>query len=258
MSRQLSRRVIKPGTADTVARPLPLETVGRKTGQEGIAHASNMEVLPKHGLISREQLRRIFSDEFEAAFEEARKAGLEAAREEVALELAEAETRNSESMRLIEEREEKLLLENAEQLKHVIEALSAQRGAIFKQAEATVVELVFACLVKILGDAAIEGALIPKLVANVVDTLPNDELLTLRLSISDHALLDEATALVDRKGKPIKVRLKADPDLKIGDCVIENDRGQLDAGLDRQLTGLREVLLKTHERVTVQDERENS
>lgn len=244
MSEGMAPKTMRRKSSEDLARPLPLESVA-SVPQGG--SATEVVALSNHGLISRERLRHIYAEDLAVLMAEAREAGLEEGREQAALEAAAASTRESEARRRVEELAAEELREKLGQLDGVIGALQSQRGAVLHDAEEAIVELMYACLTHLLGRLAVEGDLIQALVSKALEDIPASEPLTVRLSLGDHAALAECGGL-DRMVEGRVTRFIADAKLRTGDCMIESARGTLDCGLERQLSGLRDVLIAVAQR----------
>jgi flagellar assembly protein FliH len=70
-----------------------------------------------------------------------------------------------------------------------------------------------------------------------------DEKVLIRLHPSDHALLKKGGALPDELPTGATLSWVGDPIVALGGCVIEAEKGELDARLETQIQRLREALV---------------
>lgn len=128
------------------------------------------------------------------------------------------------------------------QLEALIEKLGLSLASGLDGLEDIAVAVAFESVVKILGSAMATPQGVRALVGQAVDRAKRHEKLAVRLSPEDFCLLmqeSQDTHWLDRPG----VELQPDEQVAVGDCVVHTDRGQLDAGLETQLSALRQVLL---------------
>lgn len=238
MSVDMKTGTIRRKAPEDLARPLPLETVSGGTAATG---AQEIIALPHHGLISRERLGHLYAQDLAALAEEARRGGYEEGLSQALAESVESDARESEVRRLAREEADAQLTEKLVQLDGVITALGAQRDALLQEAEGTVIELMYACLTRLLGTMAVDGELIQGLVSKALEGQSGNTSLNVRLSLNDHAALAECGGL-ERMPEGVQVRFIADPKLHLSQCLIESPRGTLDAGLEQQLAELKAAL----------------
>jgi flagellar biosynthesis/type III secretory pathway protein FliH len=111
-----------------------------------------------------------------------------------------------------------------------------------REVEAGAIDIAYAAVLRIIGGAAGNRAMVAALVRGLLEQLPERRLLSLHLSPSDHALLEDDLASLPLCGAAVV----ADERVDIGGCIIETDAGSLDGRLETQLAGLRDLLLSLH------------
>lgn len=184
----------------------------------------------------RRELAAAFAPELDAlraaAAEQGRREGEQALEAAVQARLAEHDAAHAEHLEAATQR----LEEARATLLRAAEALREQRAMQLRELEADCIEVAHAALLRLLGARAADGSLLPDLVRNALEQLGTQRVQRIRLARADLARLD-TTALA------AGLELVPDEALAPGDCVIETNRGALDASLERQLAGLRAALL---------------
>lgn len=134
--------------------------------------------------------------------------------------------------------------EQCERITSVTATLVQAKLAVLDDAEDMLVEIAFEALCRILADKLAERATVATLVAQLVQQEREPELLRVRLHADDIALLQ-----ADGDGPRLdpRIRLEADPSIRLGGCAIDSQRGTLDVRLDLQLERLRDALLATRQ-----------
>lgn len=186
----------------------------------------------------RASLREAFAEELEELEEDARKDGLLAAESQVKDRLRVLE----DEQRLWQEKEtQKGAEQNAGQTAALEAAVSAFRetaAAVSASAEASALTIAYAAVTKMLGELAGDHALLTRLVSQALKEHALTGAFTLAVSPADHARLP---ALPDAAA----LECVADEGLKAGDCVIRFANGRIDAGLEQQLSVLKNVFLES-------------
>lgn len=127
-------------------------------------------------------------------------------------------------------------------LRQLVEALEHAHAQALAKLEDDVGEIAFAAVCQIAGDEAVGEALVRGLVGRACAALRRDGSCTVRLHPDDLARMDTAFG-AGAGDAPSTLRFVADPDLDIGDCVVQTERGEIDASLSTQLSRLHAVLL---------------
>lgn len=191
---------------------------------------------------SREQtlagLRQAFAGELAQLEEQARQRGLAAAREESAKALEQHQQRLTRQWQDKQAELDKSLEHQGRQLAELTRALEQQRETLLHAMEPVVARLGLAVATRLLGQHADSASLVAALAARAIDEYRLKEPLRIRVNSADHArlrgLLDDEQALA---------AYQVDQTAKVGACVIEHGLGRLDAGLDTQMSALRQALL---------------
>jgi len=215
-------RRLTPDHLEADARPL---RIGLPAGERASASVHGLST--PSGPTMQEQL--------EAAFAKAKEQGLadgrQAAEAELAKRVQAAETR-------LRETTDAALKKLDEQRAHLLKLATSIEAAVSRHAldsEELAVEVAYAALVRVLGDAARERSLIPDLCRTIIREYGHPTA-TLRVSDADLPLLAE----VD-----LGVPVEADRRLSAGEAVIDTARGQFECGLDVRLAAIADVLAGT-------------
>jgi flagellar biosynthesis/type III secretory pathway protein FliH len=110
-------------------------------------------------------------------------------------------------------------------------------------AEDEMVEVIFASVTKILGDAYIDAETVVAAVKQSIKQLVNRDRLVIHLSAEDKRLLDE---VANGRGEALfgaKVDIVADERIELGGSLLQTGSGGLDARLEIQMQQLRDCLL---------------
>lgn len=171
-----------------------------------------------------------------AIHEQARQAGLEAARQDLEAELARRQEElrahhaaiSADAMRTLEA--ERASMKAAAQ--ELARAVEAHR----EQCEALAVEAAYVALTRILSARAGDRTLVADLCRQAIEGLRAQRVIV-RLSPDDAAQLGPGE--IDSR----QVEVVADAQLVNGQCVVESERGSIDTGLDVRLEAIRRAFL---------------
>lgn len=112
-------------------------------------------------------------------------------------------------------------------------------------AEEVMVNIAFAAVCKMLGDTAFSPGAIKHWVQQAQLSVLRHEKVVVRLHPADLAALQGTTVLDGVAADAVS--WVADKSLQMGGCVLETERGGLDARLETQVQGLRAALLAARE-----------
>lgn len=119
------------------------------------------------------------------------------------------------------------------------QALSSQ----FQGVEDVMVEIAFAAICKILGQTAFTQEGIRSLVRQASADMLRLERIVVRLHPADLAALRSSALLDSVLSNASQISWLADNGVQMGGCLLETERGDLDARLETQIARLREVLV---------------
>lgn len=109
----------------------------------------------------------------------------------------------------------------------------------------TAVEIVHAAVVKILGEGLSDKEVALAAVREALRRCKDRSRLLLRVAPGDLEMLNEMRASLLEGMNAGQVDIIADERVELGGCVLESAAGNLDARLETQLQGLREILLQS-------------
>jgi flagellar assembly protein FliH len=222
------------------------------SGHEGTLSASStrqVEPVPsvqpnQVQALTREQLERLESElrqqyrqEYENALQEAR---VQLEQEAYAHGFSKGE---EDARRTVAEQTDQHCRQQIERLLDLIRSVDeAKRNAIDAQ-EDLLVEIVFAAVCRIMGDAATTREGILGIVREAASHCSDRDRLMVRLNPQDWELMQQSAD--DRQALELdgRIVLERDLSIKAGGCVIESEAGTLDARLDTQLESMRNALL---------------
>jgi len=214
-------------TPDRLECAMPLR-LGQPAGVVASAGATSSAAAPAStGPTMQEQLEAAFAKAAEQGLAEGRKA----AEAELAKRVQAAEARLRESTDAANRKLEEERARLSELCKSLRDALA--RNAL--DCEELAVEVGYAALVRVLGDAARERSLMPELCRTIVREYGHPSA-TLRVSDADLPLLADTD---------VGVPVEADRRLSPGEAVIDTARGQFECGLDVRLAAIAEALSST-------------
>lgn len=235
----LEPAILRGGVLSEEGRILTLVPELGRAAQPAVSHE-----LPAAG-VKAATLAEQHAAELAEVFSEARGRGYLEGRQAAEQECAAALRRAEGEVQARSERHQHELQATAARLAMLIQALESERQELAREMEAAALELALATLRKIFGTAA-AGSFTPELVRTALEEVDKNRPLRIRLSPPDHAsLLALGAAGADLGGH---AEFIADSTLGPGDCLIENSRGSLDASLEAQLRGLKELLVATYQR----------
>ncbi len=134
--------------------------------------------------------------------------------------------------------------EQMDQLALMLEQLTQAREESLLVAEADLVEVVFASVVKILGETLVGQDAVIAAVRQSIKQLVSREGLVIHLSPKDKALLEALTDQKQEKPFGESVEIVADERIELGGCLLQTPSGGLDARLEVQLRQLRDCLVE--------------
>ncbi len=183
-------------------------------------------------------LRQAFAAELAQLEEQARERGLAVAREESAKALSQSQQRLNREWQDKQAALDKSLEQQRRQVAELTRALEQQRETLLQAMEPVVARLGLSVATRLLGQQAHSTTLVAALATHAIEEYRLKAPLRIRVSSADHArlrsLLDDEHTLS---------AYQVDPAANVGACLIEHALGHLDAGLDTQMTALRQALL---------------
>jgi flagellar biosynthesis/type III secretory pathway protein FliH len=130
-----------------------------------------------------------------------------------------------------------------DQLAEITDQLLKAKADTIAAAEEEMVEVVFASVVKILGDAFLHTDAVVAVVRQSIKQLVNRDRLVIHLSPGDKRLLDDLARDREEALFGDKVEILADERIELGGCLLQTQSGGLDARLEVQIQQLRDCLL---------------
>jgi flagellar assembly protein FliH len=141
--------------------------------------------------------------------------------------------------------------EAREQWADHLERLAALCGAVDAALEGqilgvedTMVEIAFAAICKVAGQAAMTQEGLRNIVREAMQVIISREAVVIRISPADYAMLQASPTPERAIVEGIKVEVAADERVTAGGCLIETTGGTLDARLEIQLRELLETLIR--------------
>lgn len=137
------------------------------------------------------------------------------------------------------------------QIGQLLQSLSAEKEAFFKQVELGTQELLTAGLIKLNHELdQRDHAVIEKVVKNVFAILGNESQLVLRLSPSDYQLAKDKVELwLPLDSNQVSVEVVEDPRLDAGGCRLETEAGAIDARRSHMTSHLAEIIGQAFEQM---------
>lgn len=139
-----------------------------------------------------------------------------------------------------EQAAKKAVAEQIERLLSVTAALHQAKAGIIENAEDLIVEIAYAAICRIIGQAAATPAAVASMVGQLLLSLRERDQLAVRLNPQDLELVRQAPDFVALSQQ---AALRADASIRLGGCIVDSDGGSLDARLETQLARLCETLL---------------
>ncbi|MES9938920.1 MAG: FliH/SctL family protein [Candidatus Thiodiazotropha sp. 6PLUC2] len=211
--KQVSKESVKKWEADLHASSLArseLESELRNT-QERVAQT---EKELQRLLTDIDELRR---DATEAGRESGYRSGIEEARTELA--------------------------QQGERLQELIKKITIAHEDSLSLAEEDIVEVVFASVTKILGEALVKPDTVIAAVKQSIRRLVSRDRLVIHLAPKDKRLIEDVVAGKEEEIFGIAVEIIADERIELGGCLLQTSTGGLDARLELQIQQLRDCLV---------------
>ena len=130
-----------------------------------------------------------------------------------------------------------------QRLEEIIQKFNQSRKDAFDLAEDEIVEVVFASVSKILGEAFVSADSVIASVKQAIKQLICRDRLVIHLSPKDKRLVEEAVAGDTEEIFGTAAEITADERVELGGCIIQTRTAGLDARLEIQLQQLRDCLL---------------
>jgi flagellar biosynthesis/type III secretory pathway protein FliH len=173
----------------------------------------------------------------ELGYEEGLRQGLAQAEQRLAAAQRDLQARAEQDMEALRRRLADSQQQEVARLKELATSLQDVLAAHLAALEKKAAQLAFAAVCKILCAPQERAQVLQAVVEGQLASFRQQGRLTVRLNPSDHQLI-EASAQASAAWQWV-----ADPRLRPGDCVIDQAAGQVDLGLDTQLTRLRDTWL---------------
>ncbi len=125
----------------------------------------------------------------------------------------------------------------------VVDGLHQSRAQLLEEQEDTFVEVIFAALTKILGEAMTTPDATLAVVREVIQHTTEGGRWVVRISPADHHLLSQCRQQLSEECGGLPLELIPDSRVELGGCILEGNAGSLDGRLEVQLQRLRETLL---------------
>ena len=145
----------------------------------------------------------------------------------------------AKGMEMAEQAARQAVAEQIERIDSIMEALSQARVDLVEGAEDMMVEIVYAAVCRIIGEAAPTRAGVSGMVDQVLASFKERDKLVVRLNPQDFELLQQVSEVP--RGR--EAALRADTSIMLGGCIVESSNGFLDAKIETQLTRFGEALL---------------
>lgn len=146
-----------------------------------------------------------------------------------------------------DESQEKVSADSQEQLaalRTVAENAQAGYQDIMQQAEDDLVETVFAAVARIIGNELVKPESVASVVRDTAKQVVDARELIVKLSSADYQMINDHGLTLFGEGERISnIRVVADEAVELGGCILETEKGGLDARLEVQLERLKQVLL---------------
>lgn len=140
----------------------------------------------------------------------------------------------------------KMIDEAVARVDGLLGSIAQQSRTPFADEEGAIVEIVLVALARVLGATLARREHAIEAVRQALGEYADRQVLTLHLSLEDHAYLAEAGVRFD--GLP-QLTVVASPKVDIGGCLIETSNGIVDARIETQLERIRAILVHTRETV---------
>jgi flagellar biosynthesis/type III secretory pathway protein FliH len=222
----IKQRAITPDNPTSI----PLEQRYAMEGSNQTAPPSSANSEPGKPVLSKEELKALYADEWQAC-------------EKALLEQLEAEHRQTVDATL---EKEKVALKEAwqediAQLQSVIKGIEQFKEKKLTDMESVCVEVVFASVLKLIGQAVADKSLITDIVAATMAEASALHCLFVAISKADYQFIQQVVG-EEVLELPDDIELKCDPSLSPGSCVVATQQGRLEARLDKQLEQFKQLL----------------
>jgi flagellar assembly protein FliH len=131
-----------------------------------------------------------------------------------------------------------------DRLDGVIAAFEDARAECLANAEDDAVAIAFEAVLRMLGDNRASLDVIAEVVFSIRGDQASSEPITVRVNSNDYEALIAEPAIIALEDEQQKIRLIEDPRIGMGGCIVETDRGSLDARIETQIDRLRKILLE--------------
>lgn len=138
---------------------------------------------------------------------------------------------------------ERELQTRVQQISNLLENLEKQQSNLFSTVEDDIVNLVFESVVRIAGERTASRNAVQEVVKRVMSAR-DPGVLIVRVSQGDFALLSRELPSLGGENGETRFRVVEDQRVTLGGCILESDRGSLDARLETQLERLRKTLIE--------------
>lgn len=140
----------------------------------------------------------------------------------------------------------------AQRLSDLIGQITRAHEERLAPAEGEIVEVVYASVVKILGDSLVGVEAVVAAVRQSIKQLVSRDRLVIHLSPEDKRLIDETMVGREEDLFGAGVKIVADERIELGGCLLQTGSGGLDARLEVQMQRLRDCLLDVCDRREVE------
>jgi flagellar assembly protein FliH len=226
-------RPLRPASAVDVSKSMPAKRIEPQDSNEGAQRQSAALLEQAYEQAKQKGL----ADGRKAGFEEGRVEGFEKGRAE-GLQAGQAAAYEAAAS---------AFRERLDRLDKLLRDLPAQIDRRLIATEDDMVDTVFAAVCRIAGESATSEDGIRSIVRTAVAQLRTRPITAIRVHPNDLAGLQsdsEFEALVQRHHAETHLQWIPDERVKLGGCIVESPEGSLDARLEIQLQGLRELLLQ--------------
>jgi flagellar biosynthesis/type III secretory pathway protein FliH len=131
-----------------------------------------------------------------------------------------------------------------DRLDRVIVAFEDAQAECLANAEDDAVAIAFEAALRMLGDKRASLDVVAEVVSSVRGDQSSSEPITVRVNSNDYEALIAEPAIIALEDEQQKIRLIEDPRITMGGCIVETDRGALDARIETQIDRLRKTLLE--------------
>jgi len=141
-----------------------------------------------------------------------------------------------------------------ESLRALLESVREARNACVENVADDAAEIVFAALVRLLGEGFADQSAVSAAVREAIRQYKTRGKLLVRVAPRDFELLEARRRELLEGTSASEIELTADEQVALGGCVLEGAGGNLDARLETQLQHLREALVRARAKWDEPDE----